>query len=54
MLLDCKVTAGTQLKERHWQLQTTRGILQAEAVVNAAGLFGDIVEKISSEPNFRS
>ena len=44
---------GIANKGRHWQLATARGAVDAKLVVNAAGLFGDRVERLAGrEPGF--
>ena len=47
-----EVTGGT-LDGGRWRLQTNRGPVSAEVVVNCAGLFGDLVESIVRETPFR-
>ena len=44
LLRDCEVTAGS-FDGTLWRLETGRGAVKARLVVNAAGLFGDIVEE---------
>lgn len=44
LLRDCEVTGGTETPGGWW-LETNRGIIEAGLVVNAAGLFGDRVER---------
>lgn len=44
LLRDCEVTAGI-FDGTLWRLETGRGAVKARLVVNAAGLFGDIVEE---------
>lgn len=48
---NCEVTGG-ELDGGRWRLQTSRGPVQAEVVVNCAGLFGDLVESIVRDPPF--
>lgn len=40
---DCAVSAG-RFDGTAWQLETSRGTVEASVVVNAAGLYGDIVD----------
>ncbi len=47
-----EVTGGA-LEGGLWCLETSRGPVTAEVVVNCAGLFGDLVESIVREPPFR-
>jgi glycerol-3-phosphate dehydrogenase len=47
-----EVTGGA-LEGGLWRLETSRGPVTAEVVVNCAGLFGDLVEAIVREPPFR-
>jgi len=47
-----EVTGGHHTGE-HWELQTTRGVLRAKTVINAAGLYGDIVDKIKGSEDFK-
>ena len=47
-----EVTGG-ELDGGRWRLETTRGPIGAEIVVNCAGLFGDLVESIIRDPPFR-
>lgn len=49
---NCAVTGG-QFDGGRWCLETPRGSIGAEVVVNCAGLFGDLVEAIVREPPFR-
>jgi glycerol-3-phosphate dehydrogenase len=47
-----EVTGGA-LESGRWRLETSRGPVTAEVVVNCAGLFGDLVESIVREAPFR-
>ncbi len=39
--------------DRYWRLRTTRGPVEARLLVNAAGLFGDTIERLAGrEPSF--
>jgi glycerol-3-phosphate dehydrogenase len=49
---NCEVTGG-ELKGGRWCLRTSQGSVEADVVVNCAGLFGDIVEAIVRESPFR-
>jgi glycerol-3-phosphate dehydrogenase len=49
---NCEVTGG-ELDDGRWRLETTQGPINAEVVVNCAGLFGDMVESIVREAPFR-
>ncbi len=49
---NCEVTGG-ELDDGRWRLETTQGVVNAEVVVNCAGLFGDLVESIVREAPFR-
>jgi glycerol-3-phosphate dehydrogenase len=52
LLTGAEVT-GMANTGRHWQLATSRGAIDARLVVNAAGLFGDRVERLAGrEPSF--
>jgi len=48
---NCEVTGG-ELDGDRWRLRTSQGAVDAEVVVNCAGLFGDLVESIVREPPF--
>lgn len=43
VFLSCAVTGG-EFSGSEWQLETSRGTLQARHVINCAGLYGDLVE----------
>ena len=47
----CEVTGG-ELDDGRWRLETSQGAVNAEVVVNCAGLFGDLVESIVRDPPF--
>ena len=47
-----EVTGG-EFDGSHWRLETTRGPIGAEIVINCAGLFGDLVDSIIRDPPFR-
>jgi len=47
----CEVTGG-ELDGGRWRLETSQGAVNAEVVVNCAGLFGDLVESIVRDPPF--
>lgn len=49
----CGVETGALQPTGVWLLKTKKGDVQARVVVNAAGLYGDIVEEICQKPNFR-
>ena len=51
ILRSCKVLNGA-LENGVWNLETTAGRIEAETVINASGVAGDIVEKIRGEPKF--
>ncbi len=44
LLRDCEVTGGA-FDGDGWRLETSRGAVAARVVVNAAGLFGDVVDE---------
>ena len=48
---NCEVKGG-ELNGGQWRLETIRGPVTAEVVVNCAGLFGDLVESMVREPPF--
>ncbi len=53
-----EVRRGTEVLEivrngSRWRLVTTRGPVEAEIVVNAAGLFADRIEAMTGRPGFR-
>ncbi len=48
---NCEVTGGAFDGDR-WRLRTSQGAVNAEVVVNCAGLFGDLVESIVRESPF--
>ncbi len=47
-----EVTGGHHTGE-YWELETTRGMFRAKTVINAAGLYGDIVDKIKGSEDFK-
>ncbi len=47
-----EITGGHYTGE-YWELETTQGSIRAKTVINAAGLYGDIVEKISGNVDFK-
>jgi len=47
-----EVTGG-QYNGQYWELETSQGHIKAKTVINAAGLYGDVVEKISGNINFK-
>ncbi len=47
-----KVTGGHHTGE-HWELETSRGTLRAKTIINAAGLYGDVVDKIKGSEDFK-
>lgn len=47
----CEVQGGER-EDDHWVLATTQGEIAAKVVINAAGLFGDHVERIARTPPF--
>lgn len=51
ILRRCRVTAG-DFDGARWMLETTRGPISAEVVINAAGNYGDLVEAINRESPF--
>lgn len=51
ILRDCEVRNGV-LENGVWKLETTRGTIEAETVINASGIAGDIIEKIRGKPKF--
>lgn len=53
LLRDCEVTGGIY-DGVAWRMETSRGGIQAKLVVNAAGLYGDIVdERMTGRCDFR-
>jgi glycerol-3-phosphate dehydrogenase len=48
---DCEVLDGV-LEEGIWRLVTPHGDVRARIVVNAAGLYGDLVERLARTPPF--
>jgi len=53
LLRDCEVTGGIY-DGVAWRMETSRGGIQAKLVVNAAGLYGDIVdERLTGRCDFR-
>ncbi|TPK59250.1 NAD(P)/FAD-dependent oxidoreductase [Mesorhizobium sp. B2-4-19] len=52
ILRAAEVTGGERIPEG-WLLQCATGTVEARIVVNAAGNFGDLVEKIARPPPFR-
>ncbi len=46
-----KVTGGTHTGE-YWELETSRGKLRARTIINAAGLYGDVVDRIKGAEDF--
>jgi len=52
VLRNCRVTGGV-FSGGHWLLKTTKGDIVAEAVINAAGNHGDIVESINRPSPFK-
>ena len=44
---------GGRYNTNHWELETNRQNIKAKVVINAAGLYGDIVDKISGNVDFR-
>ncbi len=51
ILRDCTVLDGV-LANGFWKLETTSGKIEAETVINASGVAGDIIERIRGESNF--
>lgn len=51
ILRKAEVTGGDYVNDE-WRLSTAQGTIIARVAINAAGNFGDIVEKIAHEPNF--
>lgn len=52
LMRDCEVTAG-RFDGQCWHLQTAQGAIRARMVINAAGLYGDIVdERLTGKRNF--
>jgi glycerol-3-phosphate dehydrogenase len=47
-----RVTGGHHTGE-YWELETTRGVLRAKTVINAAGLYGDVVDRIKGAEDFK-
>jgi glycerol-3-phosphate dehydrogenase len=47
-----EVTGGNHTGE-YWELETTRGTLRAKTVINAAGLYGDVVDRIKGSDDFK-
>ncbi|MFO1435014.1 MAG: NAD(P)/FAD-dependent oxidoreductase [Gammaproteobacteria bacterium] len=48
---DCEVIGG-KFEGDSWQLNTSRGGVRARIVINAAGLYGDLIEAIHKRPGF--
>ena len=44
---------GGEYKGEYWELQTSQNKIRAKVVINAAGLYGDIVEQISGNIDFK-
>lgn len=53
ILRACNLFSGSQDENGDWLLITNTGQIRARAVVNCAGLQGDIVEKINTETSFK-
>lgn len=51
ILRHCEVQGGER-EDDHWVLATTQGEVSAKVVINAAGLFGDQVDRIARKPPF--
>ncbi len=47
-----EVTGGHHTGE-YWELETSRGMLRARTVINAAGLYGDVVDRIKGSEDFK-
>ncbi len=47
-----KVTGGHNTGE-YWELETDRGILRAKTVINTAGLYGDVIDRIKGSEDFK-
>jgi len=47
-----EVTGGHHTGE-YWELETGRGTLRARTVINAAGLYGDVVDRIKGREDFK-
>ena len=52
VMVSSKVEHGKQLDDKNWVLQTRNGVVKARVVVNAAGLYGDQVEKLCRPAKF--
>ncbi|KAK3583512.1 hypothetical protein CHS0354_026098 [Potamilus streckersoni] len=50
---ECLVTSCQQQSQYDWQIETTSGIARASCVINCAGLYGDIVDKLGGFQNFQ-
>ena len=47
-----KVESG-EFNGEFWEIQTSGGVIKTKTVINAAGLYGDLVEKIKGESEFK-
>ncbi len=47
-----EVTGGHHTGE-YWELETSRGPIRARTVINAAGLYGDVVDRIKGSEDFK-
>ncbi len=47
-----KVESG-EFNGEFWEIRTSGGVVKAKTVINAAGLYGDLVEKIKGESEFK-
>ncbi len=47
-----EVTGGHHTGE-YWELETSRGTLRARTIINAAGLYGDVVDRIKGAEDFK-
>jgi glycerol-3-phosphate dehydrogenase len=47
-----EVTGGHRTGE-YWELETSRGTLRAKTIINAAGLYGDVVDRIKGAEDFK-